>query len=99
MTPTPSRLAGQRRARRLPAACCAPSLASSRPRESEGSRVNTLGFGHGAGGVQSKAPSHGADALAVAERGAADVRRLGMDERVKWWERVAAAISEIEAAT
>ncbi len=55
--------------------------------------------GHGAGGVQSKAPSHGADARAVAEGGAGDVRRLGMDERVDWWERVAAAIGEIEAAT
>src|SRR5260370_39255947 len=42
--------------------------------------------------------AHGAEALAVAERSAANVRRLGMDDRVKWWARVAAAIKEIEAS-
>lgn len=42
--------------------------------------------------------AHGADALAVAERGAANVRRLGMAERVRWWERVAAAVKKIQAA-
>ncbi len=43
--------------------------------------------------------AHGAEAVAVAARSGANVRRLGMDERVKWWERVAAAVKEIEAAT
>lgn len=41
--------------------------------------------------------ARGAEALIVAERGGANVRRLGMDEKVKWWERVAAAVREIEA--
>jgi len=43
--------------------------------------------------------AHGAEAVAVAARSGANVRRLGMDERVKWWECIAAAIGEIEAAT
>lgn len=41
---------------------------------------------------------HGADALAVAERGAANVRRLGMEEQAKWWDRVAQAVKAIGAA-
>ena len=42
--------------------------------------------------------THGAEAGAVAERGAANVRRLGMDERAMWWERVAAAVKKLQAA-
>ncbi len=42
--------------------------------------------------------AHGADAVAAAERAAANVRRLGMDEKVRWWERVAKTVKEIEAA-
>ena len=42
---------------------------------------------------------HGAEALTIAERSADNVRRIGMGERVKWWERVTAAVKEIEAAT
>lgn len=41
--------------------------------------------------------AHGALALTVAERGAANVRRLGMEDKAKWWERVAEAVREIEA--
>jgi hypothetical protein len=40
-----------------------------------------------------------AEAYAVAERGAANVRRLGMIDKAEWWERVATAAKEIEAAT
>lgn len=42
--------------------------------------------------------AHGADAVAAAERATANVRRLGMDEKVRWWERVAKTVKEIEAA-
>ena len=42
--------------------------------------------------------AHGADALAVAERAAANVGRLGMIEKMRWWERVAAAVRRLEAA-
>jgi hypothetical protein len=42
--------------------------------------------------------AHGAEAVAVAERGAANVRRLGMDERAMWWDRVAAAVKKLQAA-
>jgi hypothetical protein len=42
---------------------------------------------------------HGKDAVAAAERAAANVRRLGMVERVAWWERVVKAIKEIEAGS
>ncbi|HEX6841796.1 MAG TPA: response regulator [Stellaceae bacterium] len=41
---------------------------------------------------------HGADALCVAERGAANVRRLGMEEQAQWWDRVAQAVKSIAAA-
>jgi hypothetical protein len=41
---------------------------------------------------------HGTAALAAAERATANVRRLGMDEKARWWERVAKTIREIEAA-
>jgi hypothetical protein len=42
--------------------------------------------------------AHGADALTVAERAAANVGRLGMIEKMRWWERVAAAVKRLEAA-
>ena len=42
--------------------------------------------------------AHGRDALAVAERAAANVGRLGMIEKMRWWERVAAAVKRLEAA-
>jgi hypothetical protein len=40
--------------------------------------------------------AHGTEALTVVKRSAANVQQLGMPERVKWWERVAATIKEIE---
>ena len=43
--------------------------------------------------------AHGAEAVAAAERALGNVRRLGMEERARWWERVARAIKEIEAGT
>ena len=43
--------------------------------------------------------AHGAKALAAAERGADNVRLSGRGDRVEWWDRVAAAIREIQAAT
>ena len=42
--------------------------------------------------------AHGAQALAVAERAAANVGRLGMIEKMRWWERVAAAVKQLEAS-
>ena len=42
--------------------------------------------------------AHGAEALAVAERAAANVGRLGMIEKMRWWERVAAAVKRLQAA-
>jgi hypothetical protein len=39
---------------------------------------------------------HGAAALAIAERSAANVRLLGMDEKAMWWLRVAKAIKQLE---
>ena len=42
--------------------------------------------------------AHGAEALAVAERAAANVGRLGMIEKMRWWERVAAAVKRLEAS-
>ena len=42
--------------------------------------------------------AHGAEAGTAAERALANVRRLGMEERARWWERVARAVKEIEAA-
>jgi hypothetical protein len=42
--------------------------------------------------------AHGAEALAVAERAAANVGRLGMLEKMRWWERVAAAVRRLEPA-
>jgi len=43
--------------------------------------------------------AHGMQALAVAERAAANVGRLGMIEKMRWWERVAAAVKRLEAAS
>jgi hypothetical protein len=42
--------------------------------------------------------AHGTEALAVAERAAANVGRLGMIEKLRWRERVAAAVKRLEAA-
>jgi hypothetical protein len=42
--------------------------------------------------------THGTEALAVAERAAANVGRLGMIEKMRWWERVAAAVRRLTAA-
>jgi len=42
--------------------------------------------------------AHGSEALAVAERAAANVGRLGMIEKMRWWERVATAVKRLEAA-
>lgn len=41
--------------------------------------------------------AHGAGAVAIAERSAANVRLLGMDEKAMWWLRVAKAIKQLEA--
>ncbi|HKW53696.1 MAG TPA: hypothetical protein VJO12_08400 [Stellaceae bacterium] len=42
--------------------------------------------------------THGPEAVAAAERALGNVRRLGMDERARWWERVVSAVKEMEAA-